>query len=286
MLEINQIHTGDCLDLMQDIPNKSVDMILCDLPYGTTACKWDTIIPFNELWKQYQRIIKDNGVIVLTASQPYTSALIMSNPQMFKEELIWLRNKSGNGLHAKIRHLKVHENILIFSKTSKYTFNPQKWLLDKDFMIQRKTYTEYGMGNQIYGGMKFKRKIDSGIRNPISILSSKVPHTKSKNKEYNYFENDIRFHPTQKPIKLFKYLIKTFSNEKDIVLDNCIGVGTTAIACSQTNRNFIGIEKEKSYVDIAIKRLSQETLLPLDVNTKEDGFPPTPKGMGIQPTIL
>ncbi|MEA2037495.1 MAG: site-specific DNA-methyltransferase [Nanoarchaeota archaeon] len=267
MLEINKIHQGNCLELMKDIPDKSVNLVLCDLPYGTTACKWDSVIPLEKLWYEYNRILKDCGVIVLTASQPFTSVLVMSNPKMFKEELCWLKNKSGSGLLVKQKHLKVHEEILIFAKNGKYTYNPQKWgVEDKQFLTQRKTLSIYGGGNQIYGSMNMNRIPDEGTRNPISILAYRVPHNPSKSKSYsNKF--DIRKHPTQKPIKLFDYLVKTYSNEGDLILDNCIGSGTTAESCIKNNRKFIGIEKEEDFVKIAQNRVL--SLLPLAENSKE-----------------
>jgi site-specific DNA-methyltransferase (adenine-specific) len=252
---INQVIQGDCLEVMKGIPDKSIDMILCDLPYGTTACKWDTIIPFEPLWKQYKRIIKDNGAIVLSASQPFTSALVMSNPDMFREELCWLKNKSGSGLQAKQKHIKIHENILVFSKYGSYKFNAEKWLVDKkEFLTQRKTLNTLKIGNTIYPEMMKTQAKDDGSRNPISVLSTKVPHNPSITKTYSN-EIDLRLHPTQKPVALFEYLIKTYTNKGDLVLDNCAGSGTTGVACKNLGRNYILIEKEQEYIDIINKRL-------------------------------
>lgn len=250
------LRQGDCLELMKDIPDKSIDMILCDLPYGTTACKWDVIIPFDKLWEQYNRIIKDNGAIVLFGSQPFTSQLILSNIKMFREELIWLKNKSGSGLQAKQKHIKIHEEIIVFSKNGKYTYNSQKWLVDKkEFLTQRKTFNEVEVGNNIYSKMIKKQKADDGTRNPISILSCRVPFTPSKNKVYEDKTVDLRIHPTQKPVALLEYLIKTYTNETEIVLDNCMGSGSTGVACINTNRNFIGIELDEKYFRIAKERI-------------------------------
>lgn len=252
---------GDCLELMKDITDKSIDMILCDLPYGTTACKWDSVIPFEPLWEQYNRIIKDNGAIVLFGSQPFTSKLILSNIKMFREELIWLKNKSGSGLQAKQKHIKVHENILVFSKNGKYTYNPQKWLVDKkEFLTQRKTFNEIEVGNNIYSKMMKVQKADDGTRNPISIVSCRVPFTPSKNKIYEDKTVDLRVHPTQKPVKLLEYLIKTYTNEKETVLDNCMGSGSTGVACKKLNRNFIGIELDEKYFEIAKDRIEKISL--------------------------
>ena len=244
MLELNKIHHGDCLELMKDIPDESVDMILCDLPYGTTACKWDTIIPFEPLWEQYERVIKDNGAIVLTGAQPFTSNLIMSNPKLFKYALIWDKKKSSSALHAKIQPLRVHEDILVFGK-KKTTYNPQmrkgKPRVDKKAIIKN---------GEAFGGKEIERKYENkeGLYYPKSILEISNANQKGK------------VHPTQKPVDLFEYLIKTYTNEGETVLDNCIGSGTTAIAALNTNRFFIGIEKEKEYVDIANKRIEETKL--------------------------
>ena len=252
------LYKGDCLELMKNIPDESVDLILTDLPYGTTACEWDTVIPFEPLWGQYNRIIKDNGVIVLFGSQPFTSKLILSNIKMFREELVWLKNKSGSGLNAKQKHIKVHENILVFSKNGKFTYNPQKWLVDKkEFLTQRKTFNEVEVGNNIYSKMIKKRKTDDGTRNPISIVSCRIPFTPSKTKIYEDKTVDLRVHPTQKPVALLEYLIKTYSNDGETVLDSCMGSGSTGVACVNTNRNFIGIELDDGYFNIAKKRIEE-----------------------------
>lgn len=258
MIDLRQ---GDCLEIMKTIPDKSIDMILCDLPYGTTACKWDTVIPFEPLWEEYNRIIKDNGAIVLFGSQPFTSMLILSNIKMFREELVWLKNKAGSGLQAKQKHIKVHENILVFSKTGKYTFNPQKWLVDKkEFLTQRKTFNEIEVGNNIYSKMIKQQTADDGSRNPISIISCRVPFTPSNSKIYSD-DIDLRFHPTQKPVALLEYLIKTYTNHGDTVLDNCMGSGSTGVACVNTNRNFIGIELDENYFNIAKERINNKTIV-------------------------
>lgn len=249
---------GDCLDLMYNIPDKSIDCIICDLPYGTTSCSWDSIIPLEDLWEQYNRIVKDNAPIVLFGSQPFTSLLIQSNKEHFREELIWLKNKAGSGMQANQKHIKIHENICIFSKSATYTYNPQKWLIaEKEFITQRKTFKENEyIGNQIYGATTRTRKPDTGERNPISIVSCRVPFTPQKNKTYSD-EVDLRLHPTQKPLELAEYLVKTFSNKGDVILDSCMGAGTTGIACINTNRKFIGIELDNTYYEIAKKRIEE-----------------------------
>lgn len=289
---------GDCLIKMKDIADKSIDCIICDLPYGTTACKWDIIIPLNDfviinnktmylddyllyafkkgitykeatqyfndnkefgLWYHYNRIIKDDGAIILFASQPFTTELANSNISCLRESLVWLKNKAGSGLQAKQKHIKIHEDILVFSKKGKYKFNPQKWLVDKkEFITQRKTFNEVEVGNNIYSKMIKKPKADTGERNPISIVSCRVPFNTSKSKTYSD-EIEVRQHPTQKPLSLLEYLVKTYTNEGDIVLDNCMGSGTTGVACKKLNREFIGIELDPNYFNIAKNRIENET---------------------------
>jgi site-specific DNA-methyltransferase (adenine-specific) len=236
---INKVIMGDCLEVMKGIPDKSVDMILADLPYGTTACKWDTIIPFEPLWEQYKRIIKDNGAIVLTASQPFTSALVMSNPKMFKYEWIWGKGRGTGFQIIKYKPLVSHENILIFGKgTIKY--NPQMRERDKPRISKNKGTTRQML---VSNGKKYQAENALDKKYPITELL--FPNNDQKNK----------FHPTQKPVALFEYLIKTYTNEGDIVLDNVAGSGTTGVACKNTNRNYILIEKEPEYIDIINKRL-------------------------------
>ena len=245
---INKIICGDCLEVMPYIPNKSIDMILCDLPYGTTACKWDTIIPFEPLWKQYKRIIKDNGAIVLTASQPFTSMLVMSNFEWFKYEIIWYKTKPSNFMLAKKQILKQHENIIIFYKNQPI-YNPQKWESKPMNTVYRgggyKINSVIGINRE---NIK-KERMNYTDRNPISIIKINDIIGNSKEKKTGQ-------HPTQKPVALFEYLIKTYTNEGDLVLDNCAGSGTTGVACKNLGRDFILIEKIKKYVDIARKRVN------------------------------
>jgi site-specific DNA-methyltransferase (adenine-specific) len=254
-LELNRIYQMDCLEGMKLIPDKSIDMILCDLPYGTTSCKWDTVIPFEPLWDQYERIIKDNGAIVLFGSQPFTSALVMSNPKHFREELIWNKDRASNFANAKIRHLKYHENILVFSKNRKYTYNRQMQPREsrrvsqmiKNGNLQFRTAKNE---NEISFSTNYEARpftvYDENLKNPSSVIYQPIVNPVSKEKT---------IHPTQKPVALCEYLIKTYSNEGEIVLDNCMGSGTTAIAAVRTNRNFIGFETEPEYVRIANQRL-------------------------------
>jgi site-specific DNA-methyltransferase (adenine-specific) len=227
-----EILLGDCLELMKDIPSGSIDMILADLPYGTTACKWDSIIDLNLLWKQYKRIIKDNGVIVLTASQPFTTKLINSNIDLFRYCWVWEKEQGVNFLMAKKQPLKVHEDICIFSK-QQTKYNPQ--------MTKGKPYISgKGDSGEVTGKVKKIQTQNEGTRYPRSIIQ---------------FKRETGLHPTQKPVALFEYLIKTYTNEGDLVLDNCAGSGTTAIACLKTNRQFIVMEKEQKYYDIILKRV-------------------------------
>ena len=236
MIELNKIYNEDCLEGMKRIPDKSIDMILCDLPYGTTACKWDTVIPFEPLWEQYERIIKDNGAIVLTASQPFTTSLISSNIKHFKYCWVWNKKLAGNGILAKIQPLKIHEDIVVFGK-GKINYFPS----------MRKGKARYK------GGIKDKHgtfsnaeseKVWSDEYYPTSILEFSGAGMRTG-----------RTHPTQKPIALFEYLIKTYTNEGETVLDNCMGSGTTAIACINTGRNYIGFELDKHYCEIANERV-------------------------------
>ena len=239
----NKVILGDCLEVMKDIEDKSIDMILCDLPYGTTACKWDTIIPFDKLWEQYKRIIKDNGAIVLTASQPFTSALVMSNPDMFKYCLVYEKSKATNYLQAKKQVMKYHEDICIFYK-NQCIYNPQMVKGEPYKKIHRKGNKDdavYHKDTRNNGDI-FENK---GERYPSSIVKFKNPSGRGQ------------LHPTQKPVELFEYLIKTYTNENDLVLDNCAGSGTCGVACINTKRNYILIEKEKEYYDIILKRIKE-----------------------------
>lgn len=228
---------GDCLELMHDIPDGSIDMILCDLPYGTTQNKWDTIIPLEPLWVHYNRIIKYNGAIVLTAQTPFDKVLGDSNLDNLKYEWIWIKSKSTGHLNAKKMPMKSHENVLVFYNNLP-TYNPQG-LMKKDTPTIRKG----GDGNGTNYGLSDKDAIQ---------------------KYYNYPKDILRFsmdpktiHPTQKPVALFEYLITTYTNEGEIVLDNCLGSGTTLVACQNTNRNGIGFENEPKYESIIMKRIAE-----------------------------
>ena len=231
---------GDCLELMKDISDKTVDMILCDLPYGTTRNKWDSIIPFEFLWDEYKRVIKDNGAICLFGQGAFTANLIMSNIPMYRYDLIWEKTKAGGFLNAKRMPLQAHENISIFYKKLP-TYNPQ---MEQGEPYIRKAVTN-GDGNN-YG--KFNRvgqvHINNGERFPRSVIKISNDNHKS-------------LHPTQKPVALLEYLIKTYTNEGETVLDNCMGSGSTGVACKKLNRKFIGIELDENYFNIAKERIEK-----------------------------
>lgn len=245
---------GDCLIEMQNIPDGSIDAIICDLPYGTTACKWDEIIPFKPLWKQYNRVIKDNGAIVLFSAQPFTSALISSNYKMFKYSWTWDKSRASGFLNAKKQPLRVTEDVCVFYK-KQCTYNPI--LIDRDKKNIRNTdYKPNKEGVKTYGKTRKDFKYNEGREIPIdkgypkNLLHIKTVGTNSKNK---------RLHSAQKPLELLEYLIKTYSNEDDLILDNTMGSGTTMVACQNTNRNGIGIELDKTYFDIAKKRVKENS---------------------------
>ena len=246
---INTVMHGDCLELMKDIPDSSIDMILCDLPYGTTACKWDVIIPFDLLWAQYKRIVKPNAAIVLTASQPFTSQLVMSNPKWFRYEWIWEKSNGTGFLSASKMPLKIHENILIFSEFSA-KYEPIK-TPGKPYSAKRRG------GCELYGQKRIS-SISDGWRFPNTLIRFTNPRHEST-------------HPTQKPVALFEYLIKTYTNEGDLILDNCAGSGTTAVAAINTNRNYILMEKEAKYIEVINQRLGNHEPSPV-LN-----FPPQPQ---------
>lgn len=237
-LALNTVHEGDCLELMKGIPDKSVDMILCDLPYGTTRNKWDSVIPLEPLWEQYERIIKDNGAIVLTAQTPFDKVLGASNLRLLKYEWIWDKKIGTGHLNAKKMPMKRHENILIFYKKLP-TYNPQ-FTKGEPY---NKGITHHQSSN--YGKQVPTKAVNTtGDRYPVSIIV-----------ESNADRSSGRFHPTQKPAALFEYLIRTYTNAGEVVLDNCIGSGTTAVAAINTGRQFIGIEREPKYVAIANERI-------------------------------
>jgi len=248
-----QLYLGDCLEIMPSIPDKSIDMILCDLPYGTTACKWDVIIPFEPLWEQYKRIINDRGCIALFGNEPFSSYLRMSNIKQFKYDWIWNKNKPSGMLNAKIQPMRNHEVISIFyNKNSKY-FPIKELRVDKTNRLKTELKTK-DFGSNIYGDKKGTgKKIISKLRFPTTVKSFDL--------------ENFRIHPTQKPVALMEYLIKTYTNEGDLVLDNCMGSGTTGVACKNLNRDFIGIEKDPKYFEIAKNRIDNTKIEKIKVKT-------------------
>jgi len=242
---INKILHGDCLELMKDIPSGSIQLILADLPYNVTGLKWDSIIPLDKLWEQYERITKPNGAIVLTAIQPFTTELIVSNRKMFKYTWVWNKVKPGNFLTAKLKPMQNHEDIVVFSKANTANCNKNNMLYIPQLEKRDKA-------------RKYKKEADSDIyarKNTTSIeYTTDFKYAKSILEISNANQKN-KLHPTQKPIELFEYLIKTYTNENDLVLDNTAGSGTTAIACLNTNRQFIVMEKEQKYYDIILKRV-------------------------------
>jgi len=237
MNKINLIH-GDCLEAMKLIPDGSVDMVLADPPYGTTQCKWDSVIPFEPMWEQLKRVTKKNGAIVMTASQPFTSALIMSNVKMFKYCWVWEKSKSTNFLNAKKQPLRKHEDICVFYRKQP-TYNPQ--------MTLGQPYDKGVRKDQLsgsYGDFKPKHVRSDGERYPTDVFYFKTAESEGR-----------VWHPTQKPIALMEYLIKTYTNEGEAVLDFTMGSGTTGVAAKNLNRKFIGIELDDDYFNIAKERI-------------------------------
>jgi site-specific DNA-methyltransferase (adenine-specific) len=253
-MKTNQIYKGDCLELLPSIPDKSIDMILCDLPYGTTACEWDSIIPLNRLWEQYERVIKDNGAICLTANSHFVFTLHASNPKLFRYKWVWMKSRKTRFLDANRKPLGQHEDILTFYK-SLPCYNPQMNEGKPYFQSHKKSTIG---GKSLTGDHKLVRKptINNGAYYPSDLI---------------YFANETGDHPTQKPVALFEYLIRTYSNEREVILDNCSGSGTTAIACLNSNRRFICIEKDETYYKRSLERIANhEPLLHLASSSDEN----------------
>lgn len=235
----NLIH-GDCLEKMKDIPDGSVDMILCDLPYGTTQCKWDSALPLNKLWQIYKRVIKNNGAIVLFSAQPFTSILITSAIDIFKYDWCWQKPKGTGHLNAKKQPMRDKEDICVFYK-EQCLYNPQMTKGEPYLAKPGKSKINHE-GQDCYGSYRDVREDNQGLRYPKQCIQFSI-------------EERGKLHPTQKPVSLLEYLIKTYTNECELVLDNTMGSGSTGVACVNTNRNFIGIELDKNYYDIACKRI-------------------------------
>lgn len=239
-MRMNVVLQGDCLDIMRKLPDACVDMVLCDLPYGTTQCKWDSIIPFEPLWTQYLRVAKPSAAFVFTAAQPFTSALVMSQPKLFKYDWTWRKLGRPTGhLNVKKMPLRDKEDVLIFGRGT-ICYNPQK--------TEGKPYkgngrSKHAQGNQTYGLHGTHRNDNDGFRYPRQVFECR-----SVNSQHT-------IHPTEKPVELFRYLIRTYSNKGETILDNCIGSGTTAVATPAEGRKFIGIEKDKDYAALARRRV-------------------------------
>ena len=245
---------GDCLERMKEIPDGSVDLILTDPPYGTTACKWDSIIPLEEMWEQLKRVIKPNGAIVMTASQPFTTTLISSNMKMFKYCWVWFKTRATNHLNSRRQPLRAVEDVLVFYK-KQCTYNPQ--LRDREKKNIRDPKKSYGKGNnQTYGKTNEDYVFNSGRDIPLEkgypLDLIDIPQTGTFGSK--------RLHPTQKPVALMEYLIKTYTNEGETVLDFTAGSFTTGVAAVNTNRKFIGIEMDKIYFDIGVNRVKEAML--------------------------
>lgn len=234
------LYNGDCLEIMRQLPEKSIDMVLCDLPYGLTRNKWDAVIPFDKLWELYDTVCKDTAVIALFASQPFSSALVMSNPSMFRHEWIWIKNRGSNFANTVREPMKEHEHVLIFSK-GKWTYNKQ---------MQQRTgggldRIKYSLDNRTANSSNY-RKFDRKNNNQGEL---RVPSSWQK------FNVEVGLHPTQKPVTLLEYLVKTYTNQGDTVLDNCMGSGSTGVACANLGRKFIGIELDEKYFKISEERI-------------------------------
>lgn len=255
MIELNKIYNEDCLGDkekgtgMWRIPDKSIDMILCDLPYGTTnRNKWDVILPFEKLWNHYKRIIKDNGAILLFADEPFTSQLIMSNPKMFKQRITWDKDRGSGFLNAKRMLLKQTEDIVLFYKKPP-TYNPQMVEAQQDRIRPISTKSTESLNYGEVKNVKASEDYNPNLRYPTNLI--KFSSVKGECNNLN------RLHPTQKPIEIIEWLIKTYSNEGDLILDNCMGSGTTAIGCINLKRNYIGFELDDIYYNISIERINK-----------------------------
>lgn len=251
MLELNKIYNEDCLKIMPQIPDGSISAIIADLPYGTTRNHWDSIIPLDQLWAQYERIIKPDGAIVLFSQQPFTSMLVMSNPKMFKYEWIWEKDSGTGHLNSKFAPMKIHENICIFSKSA------ASFVKDKSKAMVYNPQYKKGKPYKGKGGLLGKGNYDNKWQKEVDTF----------NDGEHYYPTDIikfnrdkeKFHPTAKPVELCQYLIRTYTNSGGVILDNCMGSGSTIVAAIRENRQYIGIEKEEKYFDIANKRIADET---------------------------
>jgi len=251
------LKNGDCLELMKEIPDGSVDMVLCDLPYGTTRCKWDTIIPFGPLWNEYKRIIKLGGPIVLFGTEPFTSQLVSSNLKWYREHLTWIKHRPSNFANAKYMHMKYTEDIIVFG-SKRPTFNRQMMRRESPRVKEAQGGQSNNHrsvrhdSNEVSFGTEYAPRswnvYDANWKNPSDYLKFSAVVNNSKEKTD---------HPTQKPVKLLSYLIKTYTNPGDLVLDNCMGSGSTGVSCVETGRDFVGMEMDQHYFDVAQHRIEE-----------------------------
>ena len=243
---------GDCLEMMKSISDASVDMILCDLPYGTTACKWDSVIPFEQLWEQYKRVCRKGGAIVLTASQPFTSMLVSSNLKMFKYSWVWEKNKGSNFATVKYQPMKEHEDVCVFA-IGKTIYNETR--IARSEAGRAMVRNPRKSNGHRAGDSSVTGNFDKGHSNEHLDVETRCARSILK------FNTEVGLHPTQKPVALMEYLIRTYTNEGDMVLDNCMGSGTTGVACMQSGRKFIGMEMDAGYFEIAKGRIQAAGLV-------------------------
>jgi DNA modification methylase len=234
---------GDCLERMKEIPDGSVDMVCADLPYGTTSCKWDSVIPLDALWAEYKRVCKPSSAIVLTACQPFTATLVMSNPKWFKHEWIWHKSKSGSAFTAKVRPMAKHESIIVFGR-GRVTYNPQ--------MVKGEPYSRTRKPPPINN-----HKLGLGSNGESTTVNNGTRYPESVQFFQQKWRRQDQVHPTQKPVALMEYMIRTYTNDGGTVLDNTMGSGTTGVACANLGRDFIGIEKDLDYFNIALTRIEE-----------------------------
>ena len=249
MIELDTIYNEDCLEGMKRIPDGSIDAIICDLPYGTTKNAWYSLIPLDKLWEQYKRIIKPSGAIVLFSQQPFTSALVMSNPKMFRYEWIWEKEMGTGFLNANYAPLKSHENVVIFSSLAAcYVKNPADAMVYYPQMTDGKPYTcKQG---------KMEHNYDT--KNMVAAIETKNEGKRYPKTVLRYSRDKDKIHPTQKPVELVRYLVRTYTKEGETILDNCMGSGTTAVACMKEKRHYVGFELSKDFFDKSIERIKKE----------------------------
>ena len=249
MIELDTIYNEDCLEGMKRIPDGSIDAIICDLPYGTTKNAWDSLIPLDKLWEQYKRIIKPSGAIVLFSQQPFTSALVMSNPKMFRYEWIWEKEMGTGFLNANYAPLKSHENVVIFSSLAAcYVKNPADAMVYYPHLTDGKPYTcKQG---------KMEHNYDT--KNMVAAIETKNEGKRYPKTVLRYSRDKDKIHPTQKPVELVRYLVRTYTKEGETILDNCMGSGTTAVACMKEKRHYVGFELSKDFFDKSIERIKKE----------------------------